>query len=230
MPQVQDVLRVLVVDDQPLMRSGFSMMLSVEDDLEVVGVAADGATAVQACVELRPDVVLMDVQMPGMDGIEATARIVADDLAKVLILTTFDRDDYLFDALRAGAGGFLLKNSDPDDLVAAVRAVGHGHALLAPEVTRRVIEQMITPATQGTEPALASPAAAPGLSLLTTREVEVLTLVARGLSNAEIAGELTVSDTTIKSHVSSCLAKLHLRDRVQAVVFAYEVCLIRPGD
>ena len=230
MPQVQDVLRVLVVDDQPLMRSGFSMMLSVEDDLEVVGVAADGATAVQACVELRPDVVLMDVQMPGMDGIEATARIVADDLAKVLILTTFDRDDYLFDALRAGAGGFLLKNSDPDDLVAAVRAVGHGHALLAPEVTRRVIEQMITPATQGTEPALASPAAAPGLSLLTTREVEVLTLVARGLSNAEIAGELTVSDTTMKSHVSSCLAKLHLRDRVQAVVFAYEVCLIRPGD
>lgn len=230
MPQFQDVLRVLVVDDQPLMRSGFSMMLSVEDDLEVVGVAADGATAVQACVELRPDVVLMDVQMPGMDGIEATARIVADDLAKVLILTTFDRDDYLFDALRAGAGGFLLKNSDPDDLVAAVRAVGHGHALLAPEVTRRVIEQMITPATQGIEPALASPAAAPGLSLLTAREVEVLTLVARGLSNSEIAGELTVSDTTIKSHVSSCLAKLHLRDRVQAVVFAYEVCLIRPGD
>ena len=135
-------LRVLVVDDQPLMRSGFSMMLSAEDDIEVIGDAADGAAAIEACRELRPDVVLMDVQMPGVDGIEATTRIVAEGLSSVLILTTFNRDDYLFDALRAGAGGFLLKNSDPDDLVDGIRAVAHGHALLAPEVTRRVIEKM----------------------------------------------------------------------------------------
>ena len=140
-----ETLRVLVVDDQPLMRSGFSMMLSAEEDIEVIGDAADGASAIEACRQLRPDVVLMDVQMPGMDGIEATSRIVAEGLARVLILTTFDRDDYLFDALRAGAGGFLLKNSDPDDLVDGIRAIGHGHALLAPEVTRRVIEKMTTP-------------------------------------------------------------------------------------
>ncbi|HIW66873.1 MAG TPA: response regulator transcription factor, partial [Candidatus Dietzia merdigallinarum] len=140
-----EVVRVLVVDDQPLMRSGFAMMLGAEDLIEVIGDAADGAAAIEACRELRPDVVLMDVQMPGMDGIEATSRIVAEGLARVLILTTFDRDDYLFDALRAGAGGFLLKNSDPDDLIDGIRAVHHGHALLAPEVTRRVIEKMTTP-------------------------------------------------------------------------------------
>ena len=223
-------VRILLVEDHAFTRDGLRATLNLEVDLRVVAEARSGEEALEVLAQHPVDLAGVDIGLPGMDGIEATARIVADDLAKVLILTTFDRDDYLFDALRAGAGGFLLKNSDPDDLVAAVRAVGHGHALLAPEVTRRVIEQMITPATQGTEPALASPAAAPGLSLLTTREVEVLTLVARGLSNAEIAGELTVSDTTIKSHVSSCLAKLHLRDRVQAVVFAYEVCLIRPGD
>ena len=251
-----EVLRVLVVDDQPLMRSGFSMMLSAEEDIEVIGDAADGAAAIEACRQLRPDVVLMDVQMPGMDGIEATSRIGAEGLSRVLILTTFDRDDYLFDALRAGAGGFLLKNSDPDDLVDGIRAIGHGHALLAPEVTRRVIEKMTSPAEatgttgSGGVPGAASsagPAGAagrgsgtgdvvvvgsspPALDALTAREREVLRHVARGLSNAEIAAELVVGEATVKSHVSACLSKLHLRDRVQAVVLAYEAGLVRPGD
>ncbi|GAA3508904.1 response regulator transcription factor [Dietzia aurantiaca] len=248
------VLRVLVVDDQPLMRSGFSMMLSAEDDIEVIGDAADGAAAIEACRELRPDVVLMDVQMPGMDGIEATTRIVDEGLSSVLILTTFDRDDYLFDALRAGAGGFLLKNSDPDDLVDGIRAVAHGHALLAPEVTRRVIEKMTaSPADSGgaglREVAgegmagdglvvdtgaptthRAPAASSPTLDALTAREREVLRHVARGLSNAEIATELVVGEATVKSHVSACLSKLRLRDRVQAVVLAYEAGLVRPGD
>lgn len=179
---------------------------------------------------LRPDVVLMDVQMPGVDGIEATALIVAEDLAKVLILTTFDRDDYLFDALEAGASGFLLKNSDPDDLVDAVRAVGHGHALLAPEVTRRVIERLTVPDHQAGHDTPPPRPAPPGLDLLTGRETEVLRLVARGLSNAEIAEELVVGEATVKTHVSSCLSKLHLRDRVQAVVLAYEAGLVLPGD
>ena len=254
-------LRVLVVDDQPLMRSGFSMMLSAEEDIEVIGDAADGTAAIEACRTLRPDVVLMDVQMPGMDGIEATSRIVAEDLARVLILTTFDRDDYLFDALRAGAGGFLLKNSDPDDLIDGIRAIAHGHALLAPEVTRRVIEKMTTPpedagsegmsgATEGAGPAGAAgrrgrtgdvvvvgPSSpgdttgrSPALDALTAREREVLRHVARGLSNAEIAAELVVGEATVKSHVSACLSKLHLRDRVQAVVLAYEAGLVHPGD
>lgn len=232
-------LRVLVVDDQPLMRSGFAMMLGAEEDIEVAGDAADGAAALEACRRLRPDVVLMDVQMPGMDGIEATARIVAEDLSRVLILTTFDRDDYLFDALRAGAGGFLLKNSDPDDLVDGVRAVAHGHALLAPEVTRRVIERMtssgggdeLVVVDSPTPPDTDDPTAAGGaLDVLTGREREVLRRVARGLSNAEIAAELVVGEATVKSHVSACLSKLHLRDRVQAVVLAYEAGLVRPGD
>ena len=245
-----EVLRVLVVDDQPLMRSGFSMMLSAEEDIEVIGDAADGAAAIEACRQLRPDVVLMDVQMPGMDGIEATSRIVAEGLSRVLILTTFDRDDYLFDALRAGAGGFLLKNSDPDDLVDGIRAIGHGHALLAPEVTRRVIEKMTTPpeaarsdgtAGDGVVVDSSSPAEpnggrteakvpSPALDALTAREREVLRHVARGLSNAEIAAKLVVGEATVKSHVSACLSKLHLRDRVQAVVLAYEAGLVRPGD
>ena len=260
--QTPGVLRVLVVDDQPLMRSGFSMMLSAEDDIEVIGDAPDGAAAIEACRELRPDVVLMDVQMPGMDGIEATRRIVAEGLSRVLILTTFDRDDYLFDALTAGAGGFLLKNSDPDDLVAGIRAVAHGHALLAPEVTRRVIQKMTTPpestgsARRADAAGHAGPAGAAGsrggagdgvvvvgssppadtggtslaLDALTGREREVLRHVARGLSNAEIAAELVVGEATVKSHVSACLSKLHLRDRVQAVVLAYEAGLVRPGD
>lgn len=225
-----EVLRVLVVDDQALMRSGFAMMLSVEPDIEVIGDAADGAAAVEMCRRLRPDVVLMDVQMPGTDGIEATRLVTDEGLAKVLILTTFDHDDYLFAALRAGASGFLLKNSDPDDLVDGVRAVGHGHALLAPEVTRRVIERMaVPPPTTGDGPAPAQSLPA-GLDLLTARETEVLRLVARGLSNAEIARTLVVGEATVKSHVSSCLSKLQLRDRVQAVVLAYEAGLVHAGD
>lgn len=226
-----EVLRVLVVDDQPLMRSGFSMMLGAEDDIEVVGDASDGAAAIEACRTLRPDVVLMDVQMPGMDGIEATARIVAEGLANVLILTTFDRDDYLFDALRAGAGGFLLKNSDPDDLIDGVRAVAHGHALLSPEMTRRVIERMTASSERDlvvVDPGTTTPS--PALDVLTAREREVLQHVARGLSNAEIAAELVVGEATVKTHVSACLSKLQLRDRVQAVVLAYEAGLVHPGD
>ena len=226
-------VRVLLVDDQPLLLQGFSMILSVEDDLEVVGQATDGGRAVVAVAELEPDVVLMDVQMPRLDGIEATRRIVAEHPAvRVVILTTFDRDDYLFDALAAGASGFLLKNADPDDLVDAVRAAAHGHALLAPEVTRRVIER-----STGQDTGAAPGAGCPGgagedipLPSLTQREREVLVLVARGLSNAEIAREVYVSEATVKTHVSNVLAKLGVRDRVQAVVAAYEAGLVAPGS
>lgn len=212
-------LRVGIVDDQHLVRSGFSMILSVEEDIEVVGTGADGEEGVALARELRPDVILMDVQMPVMDGIEATRAIVAEGHAKVLMLTTFDRDDYLFDALAAGASGFLLKNADPDDLVAAVRAVAAGNALLAPEVTMRVIQAM---AQTGPPTGARSRGEVAALAQLTDREREVLGLVARGMSNAEIASELFLGEATIKTHVSNTLAKLHLRDRVQAVVFAYE--------
>ncbi len=227
--------RVLLVDDQQLVRSGFSLILSVEDDLEVVGEASDGAEAVRLTRELRPDVVLMDVQMPVMDGIDATRAIVAEDLSKVLILTTFDRDDYVFSGLTAGASGFLLKNSDAEHLIEAVRTVADGHALLAPEVTRRVIEQMTHPreATgRHTGAAVPQPRALldPRLADLTPRELEVLVLVGRGLSNAEIAIELFVGEATVKTHLSNVFSKLHLRDRVQAVVLAYEAGLILPGD
>ena len=218
-------VRVLLVDDQQLVRSGFRMILSVEDDVEVVGEAADGAQAVEQARATRPDVVLMDVQMPGTDGIAATRQVVAEDLGKVVILTTFDRDDYLFDALEAGASGFLLKNSDPDALVDAVRVVADGHALLAPEVTRRVIARIGAPGP----PDKARPGAH-GLELLTEREREVLVLVAEGLSNAEIAQRLFVGEATVKTHVSSCLAKLHLRDRVQAVVWAHRAGLLPEGE
>jgi DNA-binding NarL/FixJ family response regulator len=227
---------VLIVDDHRLVRSGFSLILSVEEDLEVVGEANDGAEAVRLSRELRPDVVLMDVQMPVMDGIEATRRIVADDLARVVILTTFDQDDYVFAGLGAGASGFLLKNSDADHLVEAVRAVAGGHALLAPEVTRRVIEQMTGPhGASGASGASAAAAAACDvrdrrLDELTPRELEVLGLVGRGLSNAEVAARLFVGEATVKTHLSNVFAKLHLRDRVQAVVLAYEAGLILPGD
>lgn len=229
------MLSVVVVDDQALMRSGFTLMLSAEDDIEVVGSASDGAEALTVVRELRPDVVLMDVQMPVMDGIAATRDIVRDELAKVLILTTFDRDDYLFDALRAGASGFLLKNSDPDELVGAVRAVGHGHALLSPQVTRRVIEHMTSdneapaPGDAPLPPSL-DPATATIVDSLTGREREVLEAVARGLSNAEIAAELVIGEATVKTHVSSVLSKAHLRDRVQAVVFAYRTGIATPSE
>ncbi|WP_446719775.1 response regulator [Isoptericola sp. F-RaC21] len=209
------------------------MILSVEPDIEVVGEAADGAQALEQVRALRPDVVLMDVQMPVMDGIEATRRIVADDLARVLVLTTFDDDAYVDDALRAGASGFLLKNSDADRLVDAVRTVAAGHALLAPEVTRRVIERMVAGEASSAEPT--TPLVEPvetrvstgSTAGLTPREQEVLVLVGKGLSNAEIAGELFLGEATVKTHVSNVLAKLHLRDRVQAVVFYHRS--VRPS-
>ncbi|MBN9211306.1 MAG: DNA-binding response regulator [Microbacterium sp. 71-36] len=218
-------LRVLLVDDHAMMRAGFRTILSLEDDIEVVGEARTGIEAIAAAETLQPDVICMDVQMPDMDGLEATRRIVADpgSDAAVLIVTTFDRDDYLFDALAAGASGFLLKNAGPEELVGAVRVVGAGDALLAPEVTRRVIARF---AGQGGE-AVASPAqrpAAPPLVLaepLTDRETEVLKLVAEALSNAEIAARLFIGEATVKTHVSNVLQKLGARDRVQAVVLAH---------
>ena len=213
-------LRVVLADDQALVRTGFRMILSVEDDIEVVGEAADGAEAVDVVRRLRPDIVLMDVQMPGTDGVQATAQVVADGDTKVVVLTTFDRDDYLFDALRAGASGFLLKNTAPEDLVDAIRSVAAGHALLAPEVTRRVIARFASRGV-GYRPDL--------LEALTDREREVLVLVAHGLSNAEIAARLVLGEATVKTHVSRVLMKLGLRDRVQAVVFAYECGLVVPG-
>lgn len=229
MTAAADPLRILLVDDQRLIRSGFALMLSAEPDLEVVGEASDGAAAVIAAREANPDVILMDVQMPVMDGITATEQIVAQGLAKVVILTTFDRDDYLFDALAAGASGFLLKNAEADQLVDAVRAVGHGHALLAPEVTRRVIEQITAPGGRGSDEG-ARTAGDVAVTHLTDREREVLTCLGRGRSNAEIAAELFIGEATVKTHVSNVLAKLHLRDRIQAVIFAYEAGLVRAGD
>ena len=220
-----DRLKVLLVDDHAMVRSGFAMVLSVEDDIEVVGEAADGLEAIEQARATRPDVVLMDVQMPRMDGIEATRHLVADDLGHVVIVTTFDRDDYLFDALQAGASGFLLKNAGPEQLLDAVRAAGRGHALLAPEVTRRVIGRMSgdgVVAPDRPEPA--------DLKHLTAREREVLVLLGRGLSNAEIAADLVLGEATVKTHVSNVLAKLHLRDRVQAVIYAYEAGLILPTE
>ncbi|YAL83483.1 response regulator [Dermacoccaceae bacterium W4C1] len=219
---MSEPLRVLIVDDQKLVRSGFAMMLAAETDIEVVGEAADGAVALTQAQALRPDVILMDVQMPGTDGIEATRQIVAADLGKVVILTTFDSDDYVVAGLEAGASGYLLKNTDPDDLAEGIRSVAHGHALLAPEVTKQVIARMAAPRI-----AEAAPSAA--IEELTAREREVLTLVGQGLSNKEIAEHLVLGETTVKTHVSNCLSKLHLRDRVQAVVFAYEQGLVRPG-
>jgi DNA-binding NarL/FixJ family response regulator len=216
---------VLIVDDQALVRTGFRMILDAEADLEVVGEAADGAEAVAEARRLRPDVVLMDVRMPEVDGIEATRRLLTADgvPSKVIMLTTFDMDEYVYEALRVGASGFLLKDVPPEQLVAGIRAVASGDALLAPSVTRRVIEEFVR------RPPESVRTAPPELAELTEREVEVLTHVARGLSNAEIAKELYVSDTTIKTHVAHILAKLRLRDRVQAVVFAYESGLVQPG-
>jgi DNA-binding NarL/FixJ family response regulator len=217
------VIRVLVVDDQRLVRAGFCMLLEAEDDLEVVGEASDGLEAVAAVDELRPDVVLMDVRMPNLDGVEATARIVqAHPDTRVLVLTTFDLDEYLFAALRAGASGFLLKDTPPEQLVEAIRIVAHGEALLAPSVTKRVIEAFAT--------APAPPPSNAGFGDLTDREHVVLRLVAKGLSNAEIAHELYLSETTVKTHVGRVLMKLGVRDRVQAVVAAYEGGIVTPGQ
>lgn len=217
-------MRVLLADDQKLVRTGFRLILSVEPDIEVVGEAADGLQAVDAAARLQPDLVLMDVQMPVLDGIEATRRITAAGPVKVVVLTTFDRDDYLFDALAVGASGFMLKNADADSLVAGLRQVHEGYALLAPEVTRRVIESRLGDGAHGTT------ASDPRLELLTPREREVVVQVAHGLSNAEIAAALFVSEATVKTHISNSLTKLDLRDRVQLVAFAYEAGLIRVGE
>ncbi len=215
--------RVLLVDDQPLLRTGFRMILSAEPDLQVIGEAAEGASAVEMARRLNPDVVLMDIRMPGVDGIEATRRLAGpgvEDPLKVLILTTFDLDEYVLEALRAGASGFLLKDAPPEDLVEAIRVVAAGEALLAPSVTRRLLDRFATllPPPEATQNK--------ALSELTERELEVLKLVARGMSNAEIAEHLVVSETTVKTHVSRILSKLDLRDRVQAVILAYEVGLV----
>ncbi len=214
-------IRVLLADDQAMVRGGFRMILESEPDIEVVGEAANGEQAVASARRLHPHVVLMDIQMPGGDGLEATRRITGELPARVVILTTFERDDYVFEALRSGASGFLLKNAAPEELVHAVRVVAAGDALLAPSVTRRIVEQF---AREPIRPELGEQ-----LDALTQREREVLVALARGKSNAELASELYVSEGTIKTHVSSLLAKLGLRDRVQAVVLAYESGLVTPG-
>jgi DNA-binding NarL/FixJ family response regulator len=220
------VIRVVLVDDQAMVRAGFRMIIDGEPDIEVVGEAEDGDRVQLLVAEARPDVVLMDVQMPRLDGISATrqlAELPLDPLPRVLILTTFERDDYIQDALRAGASGFLLKNAPPEELIRAIQVVADGDALLAPSVTRRMIERWL----EGPEPTSADPPDA--LARLTEREVEVLALLARGCSNAEIADRMVISATTVKTHVSNLLGKLQLRDRIQAVVFAYEHGVVRPG-
>ena len=217
--------RVLIVDDQSLVRAGFRMILESEPEIEVVGEAADGLTAVLAARETQPDVILMDVRMPNVDGLEATRRLLdgKDEGPRILILTTFDLDEYVYEALRAGASGFLLKDTPPEQLVQAILVVADGEALLAPSITRRLIEEFVrTGGATRTEPP-------PGIQELTSRELEVLRLIARGFSNAEIAKELFVSETTVKTHVARVLMKLGLRDRVQAVVLAYESGLVQPG-
>jgi DNA-binding NarL/FixJ family response regulator len=219
-------IRVLIADDQTLVRTGFRMILEAEDDLEVVGEAADGKQAVENAGLLQPDVILMDLRMPKMDGVEATRQVTAAEHgegARVLILTTFDLDEYVVDALRAGASGFLLKDTPPEDLVDAIRVVAAGEALLAPSITRRLLDRFAH------LPAIGAVPGAAGLEQLTDRERDVLKQVARGLSNAEIARELYVSETTVKTHVGRILMKLDLRDRVQAVVLAYESGLVQPG-
>jgi DNA-binding NarL/FixJ family response regulator len=219
-------VRVVVADDQQLVRAGFRVLVDSAPDLEVVGEAGDGAQALELARSTRPDVVLMDIRMPVMDGLEATRRIAADGLlagVRVLVLTTFDLDEYVYRALRVGASGFLLKDTPPAELLAAIRVVAAGDALLAPSVTRRLIEEF----ARRPEPAAAAPAA---LAALTDREREVLALVARGLSNAELAGRIHVSAATAKTHVSRILAKLQARDRAQLVMLAYETGLVTPGS
>jgi len=217
------MIGIVVADDHEVVRAGFAALLDTQPDFTVLGTAADGAQAVRVCRELKPDVVLMDVRMPGTDGIEATRQLSAGDVApKVLILTTFDLDQYVFDALRAGASGFLLKDVTAERLFEAVRVVAAGEALLAPAVTRRLISEFAR-----IRPQAAAPPAA--LSALTPRETEALRLVAEGLSNSEIAARLVVTEETVKTHVSRVLAKLGLRDRTQAVVTAYESGLVVPA-
>jgi DNA-binding NarL/FixJ family response regulator len=216
------MIKVLIADDQALVRAGFRMIIEAREDMAVVGEASDGEHALRLAVQTKPDVVLMDVRMPGTDGLTATARLTAEPGApKVIVLTTYDLDEPLYAALRAGASGFLLKDVRPADLVEAVRIVARGDALLAPSVTRRLLDRFVT--TDLTPPAVDGV-----LSSLTDREREVLTLVARGASNAEIASQLVVGETTVKSHVSAILRKLGVRDRVQAVVRAYDLGLVRP--
>jgi DNA-binding NarL/FixJ family response regulator len=217
------VIRVLLADDQELVRSGFRLILELAEGIEIVAEAADGREAVRLAKELQPDVVLMDVRMPELDGIEATRRLRQAGVdARVLILTTFDLDEYVYAAVRAGASGFLLKDAPREQLVTAVQTVARGEALLAPAITQRLIERFVArpPASE----------VAPALGELSARELEVLQLVARGLSNAEIAAELVVGEATVKTHVARVLRKLDVRDRVQAVVFAYESGLVQPGS
>jgi DNA-binding NarL/FixJ family response regulator len=219
-------IKVMVVDDQGLVRAGFRMILEAQPDMEVVAEAADGADAVAAARRLRPDVVLMDIRMPGVDGLEATRQLAGPGVAdpvKVLMLTTFDLDDYVYEALRAGASGFLLKDVRRDDLVDAVRVVAAGEALLAPSITKRLIGEFAR------RPRPVEAGARAEVDALTVREREVLALLARGHSNAEIAASLVIGDQTVKTHVGNVLAKLGLRDRVHAVILAYEIGLVRPG-
>jgi DNA-binding NarL/FixJ family response regulator len=219
-------LRLLIVDDQALVRAGFRLILESQDDVEVVGEAEDGDAAVAAATELTPDVILMDIRMPGLDGIAATSAITAlPDPPRILILTTFDLNSYVYEALRAGASGFLLKDAPPDELVAAIRIVARGDSLLGASVTKQVIEEFVT---QGTPRGQTDQALERRLSELTSREREILELVAEGMSNNEIADLLVVSVSTVKTHVGQILMKLELRDRVQAVVFAYESGLVAP--
>ena len=220
------MITVAIVDDQPLIRTGLRTMLEHAADMEIVAEADDGEKAVAAVHRHRPDVVLMDIRMPALDGIEATRRITADPelrAVRVLMLTTFDLDDYVYAAIRAGASGFMLKDARPEDILAAVRVVAAGDALLAPSITRRLIEELAA------RPADQPPAPPPELAALTEREREVLALIGRGLSNAEIAGRLYVSPATAKTHVSHIMTKLYARDRAQLVVVAYESGLVRPG-
>ena len=217
-------IKVLLADDQAMVRAGIHMILEAENDIKVIGEAEDGAKAVSAAHKLKPDVILMDVQMPLMNGLEATRQIIQTpgNTSRVLILTTFERDDYIFEALRAGASGFLLKNAPPEDLIEAVRVVAEGNALLAPSVTRRIIHEF---AQRNPHSDLKEK-----LSILTEREIEVMRLIAKGKTNAEIAADLFVGETTVKTHISNLFTKLDLRDRAQAVVYAYESGLIQPGN